>query len=121
MNIRDRGDTTFLEYTARFDNFKVTNNVTLEISASAREAAFQYLPSSVRWFLERAANRIRDCHERQKALSWEHDDGYGSRLGQQLTSLERIGVYMSGGKAAYSSSLFIKTVSFLLIPGIERS
>ena len=109
-DVRDRGDVALCEYTARFDDFKVSDAATLEISSSARETAFQNLPSSLRQPLEAAAKRIQDFHERQKAMSWEYDDGCGSRLGQRLTPLDRIGVYVPGGKAAYPSSILMSAI-----------
>ena len=109
-DVRDRGDVALCEYTARFDDFKVSDAATLEISSSARETAFQNLPSSLRQSLEVAAKRIQDFHERQKATSWEYDDGCGSRLGQRLTPLDRIGVYVPGGKAAYPSSILMSAI-----------
>ena len=109
-DVRDRGDAALCEYTARFDDFKVLDAATLEISSSAREEAFQNLPSSLRQSLEAASKRIQDFHEHQKTLSWEYDDGCGSRLGQRLTPLERIGVYVPGGKAAYPSSILMSAI-----------
>ena len=64
----------------------------------------------MRQSLEAAAKRIQDFHERQKASSWEYDDGCGSRLGQRLTPLERIGVYVPGGKAAYPSTILMSAI-----------
>jgi len=109
-DVRDRGDAALCEYTTRFDDFHVSDAATLEISSSARESAFQNLPSSLRQSLKTAAKRIQDFHERQKATSWEYDDGCGSRLGQRLTPLERIGVYVPGGKAAYPSSILMSAI-----------
>lgn len=109
-DVRERGDAALCEYTARFDDIKVSDVATLEISSNAREAAFQSLPSSLRQSLEAAAKRIKDFHERQKALSWEYDDECGSRLGQRLTPIERIGVYVPGGKAAYPSSILMSAI-----------
>jgi histidinol dehydrogenase len=109
-DVRDRGDAALCEYTARFDDFKVSDVATLEISSSAREVAFQNLSSSLRQSLETAAKRIQNFHEHQKASSWEYDDGCGSRLGQRLTPLERIGVYIPGGKAAYPSSILMSAI-----------
>jgi histidinol dehydrogenase len=109
-DIRDRGDAALCEYTARFDDYEVSDAATLEISSSVREAAFQNLPSSLRQALEAAAKRIQDFHERQKASSWEYDDGHGSRLGQRLTPIERIGMYVPGGKAAYPSSILMNAI-----------
>jgi histidinol dehydrogenase len=109
-DVRDRGDAALCEYTTRFDDFKVSDAATLEISSSARESAFQNLPSSLRQSLKVAGKRIQDFHERQKATSWEYDDGFGSRLGQRVTPLERIGVYVPGGKAAYPSSILMSAI-----------
>jgi histidinol dehydrogenase len=109
-DVRDRGDIALCEYTARYDDFEVLDAAKLEISSNAQEAAFKNLPSPLRQSLEVAAKRIQDFHERQKASSWEYDDGCGSRLGQRLTPLERIGVYIPGGKAAYPSSILMTAI-----------
>jgi histidinol dehydrogenase len=109
-DVRDHGDAALLDYTARFDDFDVTESATLEISSLARERAFQNLPSSFRQSLENAAERIRDFHKRQMLLSWEYYDEYGSRLGHRVTPLERIGVYVPGGKAVYPSSVLMSTI-----------
>jgi histidinol dehydrogenase len=109
-DVRKRGDTALFEYTARFDEFNVSDVITLEIPPGVREAAFQNLSSPLRQSLEVAAKRIRDFHERQKASSWEYEDGWGTRLGQRLTPLQRIGIYVPGGKAAYPSSVLMSAI-----------
>lgn len=109
-DVRNRGDVALLEYTARFDHFEVFDSSSLEISPIVREKAFRDLPLNFRQSLEKAAGRVRSFHERQKASSWEYDDGLGNRLGQRITPLERVGIYVPGGKAAYPSSVLMSAI-----------
>ena len=109
-DIRVRGDAALLEHTARFDKFKVTDAVSLEISSGEREAAFKHLEPQSRQSLEEAARRILEFHKHQKFSSWEYTDACGSRLGQQVTPLQRIGIYVPGGKASYPSSVLMTSI-----------
>ncbi len=108
--IRDIGDKALIDYTKQFDDFDLDNGRMLEISSGSREAAFNGLQSTLRSSLEKAAERIHEFHERQKDVSWEYYDENGSRFGQKLTPLDRVGIYVPGGKAAYPSSVLMTAI-----------
>ncbi|MBO66975.1 MAG: histidinol dehydrogenase [Acidiferrobacteraceae bacterium] len=109
-DVRTNGDEALLRYTALFDDFVVADAAMLEISSSDREVALSELPSSLRQPLETAAVRIEEFHRHQKLSSWDYDDGQGSRLGQQVTPIEKVGIYVPGGKAAYPSSVLMSAI-----------
>ena len=109
-DVRARGDAALVEYTARFDRLRVTSAAELEIAPAAMRAAFGALPAAERGALETAAARIRAYHERQKMTSWSYREADGSELGAQVTPLDRVGVYVPGGKAAYPSSVLMNVV-----------
>ena len=109
-DVRARGDAALVEYTARFDRLRVTSAAELEIAPAAMRAAFGALPAAERSALETAAARIRAYHERQKMASWSYREADGSELGAQVTPLDRVGVYVPGGKAAYPSSVLMNVV-----------
>lgn len=113
LQVRQRGDCAVLEYTERFDALKVENFEALELHADELKQAFQSLPESQQVALKFAAQRIREYHERQMqacAQSWQYRDADGSLLGQKVTPLDRVGVYVPGGKAAYPSSVLMNVV-----------
>jgi histidinol dehydrogenase len=109
-DVRARGDAALLEYTARFDRLSAPSVAALEIPAAEMRRAFEALPPEQRAALETAAARIRAYHERQKMTSWSYREPDGSELGQQVTPLDRVGVYVPGGKAAYPSSVLMNVV-----------
>jgi len=109
-DVRDRGDAAVLEYTRRFDSLDARSVAELELSRDELAAAFDSVPDEQRIALERAAERIRDYHQRQKADSWEYTESDGTRLGQKLTALDRVGLYVPGGKAAYPSSVLMNAL-----------
>lgn len=106
--VRTEGDAALLRYTNRFDQREVRDAAELEITDFARHAAA--IDPVLRASLEDAAARIRDYHERQKQSSWEYADGAGTVLGQQVTPLDRAGIYVPGGKAAYPSSVLMNAI-----------
>jgi histidinol dehydrogenase len=108
--VRARGDAAVLEYTAKFDRVAAPTVAALEISAADMQAAFAALPANERTALEAAAVRVRAYHERQKVTSWSYREADGSELGQQVTPLDRVGVYVPGGKAAYPSSVLMNVI-----------
>lgn len=108
--VRTRGDEALLEYTHRFDRVEVSDAAALEISKDELKAAFDSLDDSLRTSLETAAHRVRAFHERQVAESWEYTEADGTRLGQRVTPLDRAGLYVPGGKAAYPSSVLMNAV-----------
>ncbi len=109
-DVRARGDAALVECTARFDRVRVAAAAELEIRPAEMRAAFEALPSEQRSALETAAGRIRAYHERQKMASWSYREADGSELGAQVTPLDRVGVYVPGGKAAYPSSVLMNVV-----------
>ncbi len=109
-DVRTRGDAAVLEYTRRFDRLDVASMADLEIPQSELRGALESLPPSRRDALEKAAGRIRDYHERQPIASWQYTDADGTLLGQQVTALDRVGVYVPGGKAAYPSTVLMNTL-----------
>ena len=108
-DIRQHGDTALVEYTNRFDHRNV-GSTDLEITKAALQSAVDEIAPELKAALETSAERIRDFHERQKQESWMYEDKYGNTLGQQVTSLDRVGVYVPGGKAAYPSSVLMNVI-----------
>ncbi len=109
-DVKARGDAALVEHTRRLDRVTVDRAGELEISRSACEAALDTLPAAQRDALTSAAERVRTYHERQRAGSWSFRDSSGNELGQQVTALDRVGVYVPGGKAAYPSSVIMNVM-----------
>ncbi len=112
-DVRARGDAALLEYTARFDGLQAAGAAALEVPAAALAAALQAIAPAQRAALETAAERVRTYHERQFDAScrgFAFKDGDGTLLGQKVTPLDRVGVYVPGGKAAYPSSVLMNIV-----------
>jgi len=105
-----RGDAAVLEYTERFDRIKVARVADLELSRRELEKARLGLKGGEREALEQAAVRIRKYHERQAAKSWQFTDADGTTVGQRVTPLERVGMYVPGGLAAYPSSVLMNAI-----------
>ena len=108
--IRSRGDAALLEFTARFDRREVNSVVDLEISAGQREAAWQALDEPLKNALTTAERRIRAYAERQQIGEFQYEDEHGNMLGQRVTPLDRVGIYVPGGKAAYPSSVLMNAI-----------
>jgi histidinol dehydrogenase len=108
--VRKRGDEALLEFTEKFDRVKVNSAAELEIGQAELKQAFDTLDSAQREALKVAAQRVRAFHERQVAESWEVTEADGTRLGQRVTPLDRAGLYVPGGKAAYPSSVLMNAV-----------
>ena len=108
--VRTRGDAAVLEYTRRFDSREVRTAEELQVPQGQLEKAVQAIPAELRQALEQAAERIRRYHERQRQESWTYEDADGVVLGQQVTALDRVGVYVPGGKAAYPSSVLMNVI-----------
>ncbi|OUM03135.1 histidinol dehydrogenase [Variovorax sp. JS1663] len=112
-DVRRRGDAAVLDYTRRFDRLDVAGLEALELRASELQAAFDGLPAAQREALEAAARRVRSYHEAQKKASgesWSYRDADGTLLGQKVTPLDRVGIYVPGGKAAYPSSVLMNAI-----------
>jgi histidinol dehydrogenase len=112
-DVRQRGDAALLEYTARFDALPAASMAALTLTRDEMRAAFEAISPAQRAALQAAAERIRRYHERQLdacGRSWSYRDDDGSLLGQKVTPLDRVGIYVPGGKAAYPSSLLMNAV-----------
>jgi len=109
-HIRAEGDAALIEYTARLDQFQAAQATDLELSQTALKSAWEGLPQAQARALEVAATRIRAYAEQQKMESWRYQEADGTVLGQQITPLDRVGVYVPGGKAAYPSSVLMNII-----------
>ena len=108
--VRLRGDAAVLEYTNRFDHMAVSDMRELEFGAERLQQALASIPAEQRTALEQAAERVRRYHEHQKQDSWSYTEADGTLLGQQVTPLDRVGLYVPGGKAAYPSSVLMNAI-----------
>ena len=108
--VRTEGDAALLDYTHRFDRLDAAYAADLEIPAERLRQALATIPAERRAALETAADRIRTYAERQKLASWTFTEADGSVLGQQVTPLDRVGLYVPGGKAAYPSSVLMNAI-----------
>jgi histidinol dehydrogenase len=109
-DVRTRGDAAVIEHARRLDRLQAGTVAELEIPHGELAAAFERLTPARRDALVQAAGRIRTYHERQVAESWSYTDADGTRLGQQVTALDRVGIYVPGGKAAYPSSVLMNAI-----------
>ena len=109
-DVRTRGDVALLEYTRRFDRMEVHDSAALELPPAVLLAAFEGLPAAQRAALEQAAQRVTAYHQKQLQVSWSYTETDGTLLGQQITPLDRVGLYVPGGKAAYPSSVLMNAL-----------
>jgi histidinol dehydrogenase len=109
-DVRKRGDAAVLEYTRKFDRLPLDNAASMELSRDELRVAFDGLPAEQRSALEQAAQRVTDYHKKQVQISWSYTDAEGTLLGQQVTPLDRVGLYVPGGKAAYPSSVLMNAL-----------
>jgi histidinol dehydrogenase len=112
-DVQQRGDAAVLDYTARFDGLSADSVSALELTQAELKAAFDAIPEAQRQALEFAAARVRSYHEAQKQAcgqSWSYRDADGTVLGQKVTPLDRVGIYVPGGKAAYPSSVLMNAI-----------
>lgn len=108
--VRTQGDAALIDFTQRFDGWTPSKAAELELPKMRLAQAWQSLPSTQQQALETAARRVRSYAERQKISGWDYLDEDGSLLGQQVTALDRVGLYVPGGKAAYPSSVIMNAV-----------
>ena len=108
--VKSRGDAAVLEYTNRFDHTNANNLSELEIQQGELKSALISLPVDQREALQAAADRVREYHEKQVMQSWSYTEDDGTLLGQQVTPLDRVGLYVPGGKAAYPSSVLMNAI-----------
>jgi histidinol dehydrogenase len=118
-DVKRRGDEAVLEYTHRFDRLDVASMAELELSKTELQQALDNLPADQRKALQEAADRVRSYHEKQLMSSWTYTEEDGTLLGQQVTSLDRVGLYVPGGKAAYPSSVLMNAIP-AKVAGVEE-
>ena len=112
-DVQTRGDAAVLAYTNRFDGLNATSMAVLELTQSELKTAFDAISADQRTALEAAAARVRSYHEAQKkanGMSWSYRDADGTLLGQKVTPLDRVGIYVPGGKATYPSSVLMNAI-----------
>ncbi|CAM5197992.1 histidinol dehydrogenase [Oligella ureolytica] len=109
-NVRQHGDAAVVEYSRKFDGVSAESMAQLEVSKEACEAALASLPAEQRDALTKAAERIRAYHERQKSAGWTYEEEDGTVLGVKVTPMDRVGLYVPGGKAAYPSSVLMNAI-----------
>ena len=109
-DVKARGDAAVLEYTQRFDRVSAKSLAELEIRKAELDAALKFLPAAQRDALTAAAQRIREYHEKISIKSNTYKDSLGNELGQQITPLDRAGIYVPGGKAAYPSTVLMNAL-----------
>jgi histidinol dehydrogenase len=108
--VRTEGDAALVEYTNRFDRTNAQSMQDLELGQARLQQALDGLPAEQRAALEKAGDRVRGYHERQKGESWQYTEADGTMLGQQITPMDRVGIYVPGGKAAYPSSVLMNAL-----------
>ena len=109
-SIRQRGDQALLEYTAKFDRLQAQAVTELEMPAARLQQAFDNISAEAQQALQQSASRIRSYAENQKMQSWQYTEEDGTVLGQQVSPLDRVGLYVPGGKAAYPSSVLMNAI-----------
>ncbi len=109
-DVRARGDAALLEYTRRFDRVEADSVAALEVPRAELKRAAKRISKETRAALEAAVKRVRAYHRKQVAPSWRYRDATGAELGQRVTALDRVGIYVPGGKAAYPSSVIMNAV-----------
>ena len=117
-NIKTNGDKALFDYTKQFDGFELTKD-NIRVTDKEIDDAINSLPKEFIRILEEAAENIRDFHEKQKRISWIDTKPDGSILGQKFTPIERVGVYVPGGKAAYPSSVLMNIIP-AKVAGVNR-
>ena len=108
--IKTRGDEALIEFSNRFDRLDVSNMAQLEIGQTQLQEALDNLPEAQRIALLEAAERVRRYHDKQRSESWQYQEEDGTVLGQQVTAMDRVGIYVPGGKAAYPSSVLMNAI-----------
>ncbi len=109
-NVRKNGDSAVIDYTNRFDHRQIIQSSELEVSKETLKSAWDSLPRAQATALQTAAERVRAYAEHQKIQSWQYTEADGTVLGQKVTPLDRVGLYVPGGKAAYPSSVLMNAI-----------
>ncbi|MDX1347369.1 MAG: histidinol dehydrogenase [Thiomicrorhabdus chilensis] len=117
-NVRTQGDAALLEYTERFDRLALKSGAELEIPMERIQKALQTIPAEQREALELSAERVKAYHQKQVTESWNYTEADGTMLGQQVTPLDSVGLYVPGGKAAYPSSVIMNAIP-AKVAGVE--
>ncbi|RUM82299.1 MAG: histidinol dehydrogenase [Candidatus Thioglobus sp.] len=117
-NIRQNGDQALIDYTNKFDGMNVSDISALTVDQSALKKAFDSLSEKEKLALQSAADRVRDYHQKQKQDTWTYVDDSGTMLGQKITPLDRVGLYVPGGKASYPSSVLMNAIP-AKVAGVE--
>jgi len=117
-NVRQNGDQTLIDYTNKFDGMDVSDISALTVDQSALKKAFDSLAEKEKSALQSAADRVRDYHQKQKQDTWTYVDDSGTMLGQKITPLDRVGLYVPGGKASYPSSVLMNAIP-AKVAGVE--
>jgi len=118
-DIRSRGDEALIEYTNKFDRMNVSSMAELTFTKEQIDTAYKKIPADQREALEVAAERVRSYHEHQIMESWSYTEDDGTLLGQQITALDRVGLYVPGGKATYPSSVLMNAIP-AKVAGVEE-
>lgn len=118
-NVRKRGDAALMEYSERFDRFKVADMSELTLAAEDIQAAFDRLPADKQDALRVAASRVESYHAKQIAESWQYTDETGVVLGQQVTAMDKVGIYVPGGVAPLASSVIMNAMP-AKVAGVEH-
>lgn len=109
-DIKQRKDAALIEYTNRFDRLSAVSGKDFELTQDHLQQSLTVLPSNQRTALEQAAERVHSYHEKQLMHSWQYIDSEGTLLGQKITPLDRVGLYVPGGKASYPSSVLMNAI-----------
>ena len=109
-DVKTRGDAAVIEYSNKFDRMTALTMADLELSKVEMQQALDSLQADRRTALEAAAGRVRAYHERQRLEGWSYTEADGTMLGQMITPLDRVGLYVPGGKAAYPSSVLMNAI-----------
>lgn len=117
--VRSEGDHAVVDFTNQFDRMKVKSMDDLTIKRTALDAAVKNIDQDAYQALQQAAERVRFYHEKQKSDSWSYQEDDGTVLGQQITPLDRVGLYVPGGKAAYPSSVLMNAIP-AKVAGVEE-
>jgi histidinol dehydrogenase len=118
-NIRQNGDQALIDYTNKFDGMDVSDISALTVDQSALRKAFDSLAEKEKTALQSAADRVHDYHQKQKQDTWTYTEDNGTLLGQKITPLDRVGLYVPGGKAAYPSSVLMNAIP-AKVAGVEE-
>ncbi|HEB83277.1 MAG TPA: histidinol dehydrogenase, partial [Gammaproteobacteria bacterium] len=109
-DVKQRGNEAVIEYTNKFDRMRLTDAAQMELGQEQLQQALDAIPAEQREALEKAAERIRSYAEHQKLASWSYTEEDGTVLGQSVNPMDRVGLYVPGGKAAYPSSVLMNAV-----------